>query len=287
MKRLNLKSPALTLIVGGLLALTTLMVLGEPSMANTRSDQQHDDVRQGLPGRRISGGSRSPNTACLATPNQPVVALMPKSNLGLTLSERPTFWFALPAISPDRMLEFGLYDEAGGLIYQERFNASGKAGISSLSLPDTFSPLSAEQDYRWYLSVVCNPESRSEDLVVTGWIRRMQADSELRTKLANTTLQERLSVYETSELWFDTLTTIAELRRRAQADTQIDNAQVDNAQIDNAQIDNDLMLQLAGDPSLDAQQIDEQWQDLLASIDLTQVATVPFSDEPMRSPMRP
>ncbi|MFK8182608.1 MAG: DUF928 domain-containing protein [Phormidesmis sp.] len=225
------------------------------------ASSQRNNVRQGLPGRRISGGSRSPSTACLTTPGQPVVALMPKSNLGLTLSERPTFWFSLPAISTDRTLEFGLYDQSGELIYQETFDVPNKAGISSLALPNTFAPLSAEKDYRWYLSVVCNPASRSEDLVVTGWIRRMQADSALRSQLADATLQERLSVYETSELWFETLTMLAELRRTVQADYHPTQLPADTSQ------------------QVDALRIDEKWRGLLESIDLTQVAAVPFSNE--------
>lgn len=253
MRRSNLRSSLLNLAVGSLLSLTSLAVLSESSIADT----QRNNVRQGLPGRRISGGSRSPSTACLTTPSQPVVALMPKSNLGITLSERPTFWFSLPAINPDRTLEFGLYDQSGELIYQESFNASGKAGISSLSLPNTFTSLSAEKDYRWYLSVVCDPDSRSEDLVVTGWIRRVQSDNELSAQLANATPQERLLVYEASELWFETLTTLAELRQTAQSDSDFDQLQVD------------------------AHQIDEKWRGLLESIDLIQIAAVPFSNEPI------
>ena len=247
MRHPNLKRQTLSLFAGGLLSLASLYAGASPSLANTPSS----NARQGLPGRRISGGSRSPNTACLATPDQPVVALMPKSNLGLTLSERPTFWFSLPAISPDRTLEFGLYDQEGELIYKENFGASGEAGISSLSLPNTFAPLSEGKNYRWYLSVVCDPDSRSEDLVVTGWIRRNQADRDLATQLADATPQERLSVYESSDIWFETLTTLAELHRLS--------------------------------PSSEGAELslDEKWQGLLEAVDLTQVATVPFSSKPI------
>lgn len=234
-------------MLGGLAYLASLIVLSEPGIAN----DQNSNVRQGLPGRRISGGSRSPNTACLATPEQPVVALMPKNNLGLTISERPTLWFSLPAISADRALEFGLYNQTGELIYKESFETSGEAGISSFSLPSTFAPLSEESTYRWYLSVVCDPDSRSEDLVVTGWIRRIQASSTLSAQIASATLQERLSVYETSNLWFETLTTLAELRRTL--------PQEDSAK----------------------QQIDEKWQRLLNSAELSRFTTVPFTDSPI------
>jgi len=248
MRRLNIKHSTLALAIGGLLTLTSF---AEQSHANESKDAE----RQGLPGRRISGGSRSINTACLATPSQPVVAIMPKSNVGMTLSERPTLWFSLPAINTDRSLEFGLYDSAGELVYQETFQATGEAGLSSLSLPTTFRPLSAEENYQWYLSVVCNPDSRSEDLVVTGWIRRMQADRALQAQLADATAQERLSIYETSNLWFDTLATLAEIRDQAQPNSPL------------------------AQPV--EQQINTEWLSLLESIDLAQVATTSFISEPI------
>ena len=247
MRRFNLKRYTAALTVGGLVGgLLALSALSEPGLANT----QVNNTRQGLPGRRISGGSRSPSTACLTTPDQPVVALMPKSNLGLTFSEHPTLWFSLPAVSPDRILEFGLYDPSGELLYTKTFSPSGNAEVASLSLPDTFGPLAVDKDYRWYLSVVCNQESRAEDLVVTGWIRRVQSDNSLSEQLAAATDKERLALYEESALWYDALTTLAKLR--------------------------------LSDPTASA--LEQQWIALLESVDLTQVITAPLGSELMPVP---
>lgn len=236
--RSNRTKTTAALLLGGLLALS---VLSEPSLAGT----QASNARQGLPGRRISGGSRSPNTACLTTPNQPVVAIMPESNLGLTLSGHPKLWFSLPAINPDRTLEFGLYNEAGELLYQTTFRPSGKAEVASLSIPETFAPLDIAKNYRWYLSVVCNPENRAEDLVVTGWVRRIQPNSLASEQLATATPQDRLIIYEQAEIWYDTLTALAELLQREPG--------VSNSE--------------------------QQWISLLESIDLPQVITVPLGNE--------
>ncbi len=220
-----------------------ISLLIEPSFANA----QVNSPRQGLPGRRISGGSRSPDTACLTTPNQPLVALMPKSNLGLTVSEHPTLWFSVPAISSDRTLEFGLYAPSGELLYTTTFSASEKAEVVSLPLPETSPPLAIDRDYRWYLSVVCNQESRAEDLVVTGWIRRIQADDALSEQLANASAQEQFAIYEDSELWCDALTSLAEVRRNT--------------------------------PITDA--LEQQWITLLESVELPQVIAAPLGSELM------
>lgn len=211
----NVTTSALALAIGGLL---TLGVLSEPAFAGI----QNENLRQGLPGRRISGGSRSPRPACLNTiPNQPVIALMPEGNIGLTLSAHPTFWFSLPAISAGKSLEFGLFNQAGEIVYQKTLEASEEAGITHLSLPENTAPLEVDQDYRWYLSVVCNPNSRSEDLFVTGWVKRVQPDRNISQQLATATDQERLALYEESALWYDILTTLAELRRKSPTDTEL------------------------------------------------------------------
>jgi hypothetical protein len=228
---------AATFAIVGILAFSML----EPGLANA----QLNNPRQGLPGRRISGGSRSPDTACLTTPNQPIVALMPKSNLGLTVSAHPTLWFSLPAISPDRTLEFGLYSPSGELLYTTTFSANNKAEVVSFSLPDTSSPLAIDQDYKWYLSVVCNQQSRAEDLMVNGWIRRIQPDNTLNEQLTNATAQERPAIYEGSALWYDALTSLAELRRHAP----------------------------------DISTLEQQWIALLESVELDQVIATPIGSE--------
>ena len=205
------------------------------------------NLRQGLPGRRISGGSRSPDTACLASPDQPVIALMPESNLGLTLAEHPTFWFAIPSISQGKEIEFGLYNQNEELIYQKTFEAPSEAGIASLSLPETAAALNPEENYRWYLSVVCDPASRAEDLVVTGWVRRVEPDSNLLYELSSATPQEQLDLYRASGLWHETITTLASLHPyEATSDS-------------------------TGHPTA------HQWNALLESVALPQVMNTPFS----------
>ena len=159
-----------TVLIAGLLAPG---VLAKPSFANSANN----NVRRGLPGRRISGGSRSPSTACLLpSPDkfkgQSVVALVPENNVSRTSLSHPTFWFALPAISADRHIEFALMDEAEELVYAKTLQPNEKAGLLGISMPEESPALAADQTYRWYLSVVCDPGSRATDLVVWGWLER-------------------------------------------------------------------------------------------------------------------
>ncbi|MEL6158398.1 MAG: DUF928 domain-containing protein [Cyanobacteria bacterium J06554_11] len=234
--RFNQISSSLAIALFGLL---TIGAFSSPGLASPNAAAS--SLRQGLPGRRISGGSRSPGTACLRTPDQPVIALMPKSNLGLTLSAHPTFWFSMPDVSADRTVEFGLYDAEGEIIYQKAFSP-GAAGITRFSLPDDAPALTANQDYRWYLSIVCDRASRSEDLVVTGWVRRIEADRAFQAQLATASPEEQAALYKSQALWYDALTALAELQQT--------------------------------NPTSDLQQ---QWIALFESVDLPQIIETPFS----------
>ena len=237
------KKPSLAIALGSMLALG---LFGLPSFANNFNS----NLRQGLPGRRISGGSRSTGTACVAQPEQPIIALMPESNLGLTLSERPTFWFAMPEINQSKNIEFGIFNQNEELIYQKTFQPSGEAGITHFSLPETEVALATDQDYRWYLTIICDPSSRAEDLVVTGWVRRITPDSTLVESLAEATQQEQIALYQDAELWYETITQLADLYRDVAQDSTA--AETDT--------------------------VEQEWNRLLEAVNLPQVVETPFSN---------
>ena len=200
-------------------ALLLLATLGSSSLANT------DDVRQGLPGRRISGGSRSPNTACLLNePNskesQKVIAIAPESNLSRTVQSRPTFWFSLPPINPDRSIEFSLINQDEEIFYTQTLQPTGKAGLAAITLPETAPTLDEDQTYKWHLSVVCDRASRATDLVVWGWVERVAVLPSRLQQTIQTNSQNRLSIYEDLNAWNDTLTALFELHRDRTANSQ-------------------------------------------------------------------
>ena len=208
MRRSKHSSIAIAFLCG----LLSLGILNEPGLANSRTG----NVRQGLPGRRISGGSRSPSTACLlsqAEAEQKVVSLTPENNLNRTVSAHPTFWFSLPAIESSRQIEFALLDQDEEIIYTETLQATGKAGLESISLPQTTPALQPDKTYRWHLSVVCDPNSRATDLVVWGWIERTLANSSALQQIEKATPQERLALYSDLSAWNDLLTELVVLHR--------------------------------------------------------------------------
>jgi Domain of Unknown Function (DUF928) len=205
----------------------------------------------GQPGDRGGGASRS---FCSLQPSQadskPVslTALMPETNLALTLSERPTFWFYIPYTNVHRAT-FDLFDDRDNLVIEapvtiEFSNRSGESspipGIISVTLPDTAPPLELDREYHWYFQLEydkleCYAESPSKNLPLHGWVKRVSLDSqpdsptkegtisglvtpdELAQLLAQLdqaqTPRERFFAYATHHIWSDALTEIARDRQ--------------------------------------------------------------------------
>lgn len=192
----------------------------------------------GAPGRRRDGGTR--DGSCSS--NEEVIALVPGTNLGLTVDERPTFWFYIPYESGKLEAEFWLKDRDGNETYQQIIPLKNTPGIVRVSLPETVSPLEVEQLYRWGFSAICNPNNRLDDAFVWGGIERVPMSSDLESQLTDRNEPERIALYAEHGLWFDVLTTLAELRSAH-----------------------------SGDESLN-----EDWVDLLQQVDLEEISNKPL-----------
>ncbi|NET62387.1 MAG: DUF928 domain-containing protein, partial [Symploca sp. SIO2E6] len=76
--------------------------------------------------------------------------------------------------------------------------------------------------YVWRLSVICNPDNRFDDDYVWGGVERVSMSFELKSQLKYKTKRERLKIYAENGLWFDVLTTLAELREVNVEDQELD-----------------------------------------------------------------
>lgn len=198
----------LTVGLGCLLSLN-LEVL--PGSANT--SRQSDNIpSQGLPGRRLGGGTRGPEVSGYA-PQMPLVALMPETNLGVTTAVYPRFLFYLPNADGIREVEYVLRNEADELVYETTVSVGSSSGLFSIDLSSVegLAPLKVNENYRWYFSIVA--DDRAQDISVDGWTRRVDLHnwveeqalpSDLATRLAVAPPLERAKIlYQEAHLWHD------------------------------------------------------------------------------------
>lgn len=173
---------------------------------------------RGLPGRRKGGGTRNPQLECIQSNDHVLTALLPESNLGLTIAEYPQiFWYVPPHKAP--LIEISLYAtntdfQDGDLLFLSQFKTSGAGGIGQFKIPPAinFSPLVEGEVYHWYVRLICDPSDRSQDVTVSGWIERVPVPPTLADTLHALVGIDRYKALAKEGLWFDALDTWASLQ---------------------------------------------------------------------------
>ena len=213
---LHFSIKSVSAVVTGLLVGLSIGTM--PGLANESSN-----LRQGLPGRRISGGVRMepPSDSCFTDFNQSLVSVMPQSNLGLTLAAHPTLWFSMPETMGSKAVEFRLFNSAEDLVYTTQLESNNRFGITEFQVPESAPALAIDEDYSWVLTLACNNGSSSPTLGLQGQIRRVEITQEMTNQLNSASPEERVQLYGNAGLWHEQVTELANLRRRQSANTDI------------------------------------------------------------------
>jgi hypothetical protein len=167
-------------------------------------------MNNGMPTYRRDGGSRGPEEQCVVGESQNMVAIIPENPVSLTASTSPKLFFYIPKTEGEKTLEFVLRNEQDRLMYEAFLTANG-SGIISVEIPAEVQAklLEKKQDYHWYLSMICNAEQRSQDLVVEGWMRPSEIAPNIKQKLAEADVVEQAELYHQQGLWHDALSVLA------------------------------------------------------------------------------
>lgn len=163
--------------------------------------------------------------SCLNNGNIPLTAVVPSiktsvdnensaivaTNVwGSTVKEHPTFLFYVPYTHPATG-EFVLQSEDND-IYRSPIALPKEPGIIRLQLPPESAPLAVDKMYHWYFKVRCS-QNMASPVFVEGWIQRVNLNSTVSDRLANTTsLHEQVVLYAENGIWYDTVATLAQIR---------------------------------------------------------------------------
>ncbi len=194
----------------------------QPSLMPLQLAQQDssdtDFSGDGRSGNRAGGGSRS--DCPLINPS--LTALMPLSNSGTTVAERPTFWFYVP-YSPEQapVGEFVLQDENRKDLYRIPFTLPDTPGFVSFKVPSNQNPLEIGKEYRWYFNLYCDRHQSSSPIFVQGWVKRIAFTPALEHQLKAAKPRED-EVYTANQIWFDAIAHLANLRLTNPTDAALD-----------------------------------------------------------------
>jgi Domain of Unknown Function (DUF928) len=189
------------------IALSAIALFGysNGAIASTAVDLERSPItwefvppNDGAPDDRNDAGSRP---TCPAS-DKSFQALIPATNLGLTLAEFPTFWLYIPyPISSPHAIEFILRDETTkDEIYRTEFQIDRGEGILGFRLPEDAPPLEKGRKYRWRFDLFCNGDT-ADFVSDNGVILRTEIDAELPAAIA-----DKLEVYAQNGIWYELLT---------------------------------------------------------------------------------
>ncbi|MGB5899475.1 MAG: DUF928 domain-containing protein [Geitlerinemataceae cyanobacterium] len=174
------------------------------SLETSSVDWEFVPPNDGAPDDRGDAGSR---TSCPSS-DRSFQALIPATNIGLTLSEFPLFWLYLPyPVSSPYTVGFILRDETTkDEIYHTEFQIDRGEGIVSFRLPEDAPPLEKGRKYRWRFDFFCNDDT-GDFVSDNGVILRTAIESEVPTSIA-----DKIEVYARNGIWHELLTELIQLR---------------------------------------------------------------------------
>jgi hypothetical protein len=148
-------------------------------------------------------------------PKQTATALLPSTNIGLTVAANPTLFFHLPQTTA-KSAEFVLQDKDGKEVYTTMLNLPGTPGVVSISLAKekaASAQLEVGKNYKWHFGIICDHDDQAKNIYLDGSIQRVEPSPDLTNKLHKAAPKDRPSVYAEAGVWYDTVASLAELRQ--------------------------------------------------------------------------
>jgi hypothetical protein len=165
------------------------------------------------PKRTTGGGSRD-DGKCLSSSNATEVAiapLLPDTNLGLTVAERPTV-FVYVGKTAAKEAFFSIQDEQENHHYQTTIKLPEQASAIGIQLPNEAPPLQVGKNYKWSLVLICGQQLEPDHPKATGWIHRIESYASRAQYESTVSLKSVLKLADAG-LWYDTISRLAQLRQ--------------------------------------------------------------------------
>ena len=212
-------------VVAGLSGFDTASTQAEPAAAPRRESAAaperplpaYKPRKESVPRARIGGSTRGGDPADPA-----VIALVP-DHVGLTLKSDPSLcWFlSQPTTQP---LTLTILDSrAVKPILEATLPSPARPGLQCVHLGDHGIMLKEQEQYRWFVTLVLDPDKPSRDVVSGGMIERIPFSEGCALGLPCSWACELDAVYQYAEngLWYDAIACLHELITAAPDDPSL------------------------------------------------------------------
>lgn len=168
------------------------------------------------------GGSRG-NSCAIGKANKnttSVVKLLPQSNIGLTMEQRPSIMVYV-APTTARKLFFSIQDEDENSYYETTLQLLRKTGVMQVKLPNSAPGLVSGKKYQYTLATICGEDFQPDDYSVSGWIQRVQPKANLQNQKPSLELASKLAM---QGIWYDALSTLATVKKSQPSNQSVANS---------------------------------------------------------------
>ena len=177
----------------------------------------------GKPVKPTGGATRGSNKKI------PLMFALTPDHVGQTISAQPSLFWYLDRIPDASMgIEFVLFDQAS----EEpevitTLAAPDRAGIQRIRLANYGVELKPGAEYEWSVSLIVDPKKRSKDVVVTGWIDRIEHSGQLTARLESEGDGRTAAIYAEEGLWYDSFAALSDQIDGNPADANLRSQRID------------------------------------------------------------
>jgi Domain of Unknown Function (DUF928) len=167
---------------------------------------------------KITTGAATRDLHCLADPSDPdkkiTLPVLPQSNYGLTISNRPKFLILNKIKSKAKQMFLSLESEDGEEVYQTFLPVPSEAGLISINFPSQAPDLFVNKKYKWTMTFICGKALRPDSPAITGWIQHIPKSQSLAAKLKVASPVDRVVVYGENGIWYDMINELNQLQKQ-------------------------------------------------------------------------
>ena len=160
--------------------------------------------RDSIPKGRTEGPARGSGG------DAPVVQVLAPDHVGFTRKKDPALYWYLSSVTA-KPIEFTLMDTRGiKPVIETRIPAPAQPGVQVVRLKDLGQTLEPGVQYKWYVSVILDPESPSGNLIAGGTIERVPFLEAMTLFSPNGGPDDKVGRLAFVGLWYDAIQEVSE-----------------------------------------------------------------------------
>lgn len=157
---------------------------------------------RGVPGGRVGGGTRGIDQVF-------TLSVLAPNHIGLTSQDQPTlYWYVSKPLS--NLIELTIIDAGATPILDKVLPAPTKSGIQRLPLTEHGAHLEVGKQYRWFLTLVSDPNRRSKDVLAGATIERLDLLDKLAAQVVGLDRISAAHYYAEAGYWYDAIALLSE-----------------------------------------------------------------------------